>query len=257
MTPHLTSSTYDYDKSGHGYAGHRRTDPRIESLVLRELGDARTVLNVGAGAGSYEPADRYVVAVEPSATMRAQRAQNHKVPAVAASAESLPFDNKSFDASMAMITIHHWKDKMLGLSELKRVTRKRIVIMTFDPDAFYDFWTAEYFRELIDLERKRFPSINEITEALGGSVKVIPVMVPFDCVDGIMEAYYGRPEGFLNRSVRAAQSAWGLLPHMEDEFVARLEKDLKSGEWDRRYGHLRTQPEFSCTLRLIVSEQEA
>jgi SAM-dependent methyltransferase len=187
--------------------------------------------------------------------MRAQREQSNKVPAIAAFAESLPFDDKSFDATMAIITLHHWKDKARGLAELKRVARKRVLIMTFDPDAFYDFWTVEYFREMIEAERKRFPSIDSITSALGGKVEVLPVVVPFNCIDGFMEAFYGRPEAFLHKHVRAAQSAWGLMPELENEFVSRLKRELDSGEWDRKHGHLRTRPDFSCTLRLIVSEQ--
>src|SRR5687768_688964 len=133
---------YDYDKLGHSYSGARRTDPRIEAYITKALGDARTVLNVGAGAGSYEPGDRYVVAVEPSFTMRAQRAANKKVPAVNARAEALPFDENVFDASMAIITIHHWPDVIKGLLEMRRVSRQKVLVLTFDPNAFSEFWTA-------------------------------------------------------------------------------------------------------------------
>ena len=197
LTP---AGDFDYERAGAGYARLRRTDPRLAAHVHAALGDARTVLNVGAGAGSYEPEDRYVVAVEPSAAMRAQRPAGR--PAVDAVAEALPFDDDSFDAAMAMITVHQWSDLERGLTELSRVARGPVVILTFDPDAMLDFWLADYVPEVFEAERPRMPTLS----ALGGEASAVPI--PLDCVDGFIEAYYGRPEAFLDPEIRAAQSAW-------------------------------------------------
>lgn len=249
----IDNPAFNYDKYGQRYSGFRRTDPRIASYVHEALGSATTVLNVGAGAGSYEPEDRYVVAVEPSHVMRSQR-DAQKVPAIIGTAEALPFDDNSFDASMAMVTIHHWPDIKKGLRELRRVTRQQVVIMTFDPDALNNFWNAQYFPELIDVEKRRYPTISSVVEALGGTCEVRPIPVPLDCVDGFQEALYGRPEAFLERAVRQSQSAWGFLPEgVEDRLVQALADDLQSGEWDKKYGEFRTMPYFTCALRLIVA----
>ena len=249
----IKDPAFNYDQPEINYSGQRKTDPRIAEYVYKALGNSKTVLNVGAGAGSYEPEDRYVIAVEPSPTMRAQRLSNNKIPAINATADSLPFSDKSFDASMAMLTVHHWPDLEKGLLELKRVTRNKIVIMTFDPDALNDFWNANYFPELIEVERERYPKLERIIKAIGGKSEIIKIPIPLDCVDGFQEAFYGRPEAFLEKSVRIAQSAWGFLPPgLEEKYTNALAHDLKSGEWDRKYGHFRTQATFTCALRLIV-----
>ena len=243
----------DYEVHGHGYASRRRTDPRIAALVHAALGDARTVLNVGAGAGSYEPGDRYVVAVEPSAAMRAQRPP-HLAPAVIATAEHLPFDGGAFEAAMAMVTVHQWSDPEAGLRELRRVTRGSVVVLTFDRDALDRWWLADYAPELLVAERARYPAVDEIAALLGGEADVRVVPVPLDCVDGFTEAFYGRPEALLDPAVRAAQSAWGFVdPAAAERAVGRLRDDLGSGSWDRRYGEWRTRPEFEGSLRLVVS----
>lgn len=248
-----TPGDVDYDRLGAGYAHRRRTDPRIAACVHAALGGARTVLNVGAGAGSYEPGDRYVAAVEPSAVMRAQR-PGHLSPAINASAEALPFDDRSFDASMAMLTVHQWSDQARGLAELRRVTRGPVVVMTFDMDVLHRFWLGEYAPELRDAEAGRFPAVSRILELLGGVGTVLPVAIPHDCVDGFTEAYYARPERFLDPAVRAAQSVWGFVaPGVQERVVAALGADLTSGEWDRRHGAWRTMPEFIGALRLVVS----
>ena len=192
----IKNPAFNYEQHGQTYSGHRRTDPRIAQYVYAALGSAKTVLNVGAGAGSYEPEDGYVVAVEPSSVMRAQRQRAQKVPAIIGTADSLPFDDHSFDASMAIVTVHHWPDIQKGLRELRRVTRGQVVVMTFDPDALDNFWNVEYFPELIAVEKKRYPTIDFITTALGGTCEIQPIPVPFDCIDGFQEAYYGRPEAF-------------------------------------------------------------
>lgn len=254
----IKDPAFDYDQFGQTYSGHRQTDPRIAAHVNHFLTDAQTILNVGAGAGSYEPADKYVVAIEPSSVMRAQRLQNAKVPAIDAKAGQLPFDADAFDASMAMVTVHHWPDIAQGLSEMRRVTKKQVIIMTFDPDALDDFWNAAYFPELIAVEKARYPKIDSIVKALGGHCEVVPVPIPIDCTDGFQEAFYGRPEAFLQKEVRQSQSAWGFLPEgLQDELADRLAADLVSGEWDRKYGHFRQLPTFTCALRLIVSTPES
>jgi Methylase involved in ubiquinone/menaquinone biosynthesis len=243
---------FDYDAGGTGYAEQRRADPRIAALVHGALGDARTVLNVGAGAGSYEPADREVTAVEPSAAMRAQRPP-HLVHAIDRTAEALPFPDDAFDAAMAMVTIHQWRDVERGLRELRRVACGPVVVLTFDGSALDRLWLAAYVPELVAAERRRYPAIERIRALLGGTSTVIEVPIPIDCTDGFTEAYYARPERFLDPAVRQAQSAWGFVDVAAIERgIGRLRVDLDSGEWDRRYGYLRTQPEFVGALRLIT-----
>jgi SAM-dependent methyltransferase len=242
---------HDYEQRPE-YGRRRRTDPRIEALVQAALGDTRTVVNVGAGAGSYEPADRHVIAVEPSRSMRSQRPAE-RVPAIDAIAEQLPLDDGSVDAAMAMITVHQWADGEQGLRELRRVARDRVVVLTFDGNALDRFWLAEYAPELIAAERRRYPKIDRICELLGGAA-VQEVPIPIDCVDGFTEAFYARPESFLDRAVRAAQSAWSFVSEEEVEAsVARLAEALANGAWDDRHGHLRTQPEYVGSLRLIIA----
>lgn len=250
----IENPAFDYDTHGQKYSGYRQTDPRIAEYVTKALADAKTILNVGAGAGSYEPTDRYVVAIEPSVVMRRQRIKNGKTPAINAKADHLPFDDNSFDASMAMVTVHHWPDINKGLKELRRVTKNQVVIMTFDPTCLDNFWNVNYFPELIEVEKARYPTIDLIKASLGGTCEVVPIPIPLDCVDGFQEAFYGRPEAFLEKEVRLSQSAWGFLPAgLEDKLVKALADDLKSGEWDRKYGHFRSAPTFTCALRLIVS----
>jgi SAM-dependent methyltransferase len=254
MTPARTpAGDFDYEAAGQGYAALRRSDPRIEALVHAALGAARTVLNVGAGAGSYEPDDREVTAVEPSPAMRAQRPP-HRVPAIDATAERLPFPDGSFDAAMATVTVHQWSDHEQGLRELRRVSRGPVVILTFDGDALDRLWLADYAPELIAAERRRYPPVEKILAVLGGPGTAVPVPIPIDCVDGFTEAYYARPERFLDPAVRRAQSAWGFVePADVERAVGRLRADLASGAWDRRYGRLRDQPEFVGSLRLLVA----
>ena len=243
---------FDYERGGQAYATIRRTDPRIAALVHAALGPARTVLNVGAGAGSYEPPDRYLVALEPSAAMRAQRPAD-SVPALQGVAGHLPFDDKSFDASMAVVTVHQWPEMRAGLHEMRRVTRGPVVVLTFDGDALDRFWLADYVPELIEAERRRYPDPVAIGQALGPGATVTAVPVPSDCLDGFTEAYFARPEAFLEDAVRRSQSAWGFIDDgVEQRFVERLRDDLESGAWDERYGSLRTQDTFEGALRLIV-----
>ncbi len=250
----IKNPAFNYDKFGQQYAHHRQTDPRIAAYVHDALADAKTILNVGAGAGSYEPTDKYVVAVEPSIVMRAQRINNGKTPAIIGTADALPFDDNAFDASMAMVTVHHWPDINKGLKELRRVTKHQVIIMTFDPDALDNFWNAHYFPELIAVEKARYPTVEFITNSLGGNCEVKSIPIPLDCIDGFQEAFYGRPEAFLEKQVRMSQSAWGFLPDgVEERIIQTLADDLQSGNWDKKFGHFRTQPTFTCALRLIIA----
>lgn len=248
----ITNPAFDYDGQNHNYSAIRRADPRIGEYVRKSLGNSSTVLNVGAGAGSYEPEDKYVIAVEPSSVMRAQRLALGKNPAINAKADDLPFDDQSFDAVMAVLTIHHWPNLKAGLLEIKRVAKKRIAILTYDPEMLDVFWNVKYFPQLIAIERSRYPNLNDIAEYLDIQIKIIPIKIPLDCSDGFQEAFYGRPEAFLQQEVRNAQSAWGFLDKdLEKQYLQRLSDDLASGEWDRLYGYHRTLPEFEGAFRLL------
>jgi SAM-dependent methyltransferase len=244
----------DYGSIGRSYAHYRRPDPRIAARVSQALGAARTVLNVGAGAGSYEPADRVVTPVEPSASMRAQRPSG-LAPAVDAVAEALPFAADSFDAAMTTFSVHQWADLQTGLRELRRVTRGPVVILTGDPGRLRRFWLTEYAPEVIETEARRYPSVAALTDGLGGTVTTTVVPVPLDCTDGFNEAYYGRPEALLDPGARLSCSAWSFVgAAVQDRFTRELSRDLADGTWDRRHGGLRTQPAFDGSLILVVAE---
>jgi SAM-dependent methyltransferase len=244
----------DYERHGRSYAHHRRADPRIAAPIHAALGDARTVLNVGAGAGSYEPSgERWVLAVEPSATMRAQRPAG-AAPAIDARAEALPFDDNTFDAAMACVTIHHWDPPAAGLAELRRVARGPVVVFTFELDCL-PAWQHEHLREGLALERPRFLAIDDVAAALGGRTRVERIATPGDCRDGFFEAFWRRPEALLDPEVRGAQSMWALLePDIEQRMVERLAEALDSGAWDAEHGHLREQESFDGALRLVISQ---
>jgi SAM-dependent methyltransferase len=243
----------DYERHGRTYAEHRQADPRIEARIHAALGDAWTVLNVGAGGGSYEPRDRWVLAVEPSATMRAQRPLG-AAPAMEARAEALPFDDGTFDAAMACVTIHHWESPAAGLAELRRVAKGPVVVFTFELD-FLPAWQLEYLREGVAKEQPRFPAIEDVRAALGARTKVERIPTPGDCTDGFFEAFWRRPEALLDAKVRAAQSMWALLDeNTERRVVERLAGALDSGVWDAEHGHLREQDSFEGALRLVISE---
>jgi hypothetical protein len=247
----------DYGKIGACYATYRQPDPRIAVRIHAALGPARTVLNVGAGAGSYEPIDRAVTAVEPSASMRAQR-PSHLPPAVDATAEHLPFPDRQFDASMATFTVHQWSDLRAGLAEMRRVTCGPVVILTCDPDALGRFWLHEYAPEVTRVEAGRYPPIASVAAALSGRTEVLHVPIPIDCRDGFNEAYYGRPELLLDKDARQACSGWSFVsPSAVERFVETLRRDLSDGTWDARYGRFRSQPEFDGPLRLVVGEAAA
>jgi SAM-dependent methyltransferase len=259
MSPSISAAgppddrAFDYDRNGQQYASVRRADPRIAAAIHAALGAAARVLNVGAGAGSYEPTDRYVVPLEPSEVMRKQRPR-HLAPALAGTADAIPFDDGAFDAAMAILTVHHWKDRAACLREIRRVTRGPVVIMTFDPDAPTDFWMWDYAPELAEVERRRYGTLESVMTPLGDDVRVVPIEVPRDCSDGFQVAFYARPEAFLDARVRRSQSAWSFLPPgVEDRIVRALADDLASGRWDETYGRLRALPAIRCQLRLVVA----
>ncbi len=241
----------DYGAIGKTYSDYRRPDPRIAKAVWDGLGDADTVLNVGAGAGNYEPADRAVTAVQPSESMRSQRPAS-LAPAVDAVAEALPFPDDSFDASMTTFSVHQWADLHAGLAEMRRVTRGPVVILTCDPELLHRFWLADYAPDVIATEGRRYPMISRLREGLGGAVTVDLVPIPLDCSDGFNEAYYGRPEQLLIPEARAACSAWSFIPPARTDSHARaLARALETGEWDARHGALRHQPTFEGSLVVV------
>jgi SAM-dependent methyltransferase len=251
----VTRGGVDYDEHGTRYAQGRRADPRIEARVHAALGHAETVLNVGAGTGSYEPRDRWVLAVEPSATMRAQRPAG-AAPAIDARAEALPLDDGSVDAAMACVTIHHWQPREVGLREMRRVARGPVVVLTFDLDHMPP-WQLDYLREGVEVERPRFGAIEEVAAELGGRTRIETIPTPADCTDGFFEAFWNRPEALLDPAVRASQSLWPLIgAEAEERIVGRLAKDIESGLWDDRYRYLRDMDAFEGSLRLVVSEPE-
>ncbi|HEY7693051.1 MAG TPA: class I SAM-dependent methyltransferase [Gaiellaceae bacterium] len=242
-----------YDSIGCGYASIRRPDPRLAEPIWRALGNARTVVNVGAGTGSYEPPDRDVTAVEPSAVMIAQRPPA-AAPAVQAEAEQLPFADDSFDAAMAILTIHHWRDLAGGLRELARVARQRVLVVMYDPEVNLRLWIIrDYLPEILVGSARFLPSIAEVVAALPGA-SVEPILVPRDCSDRMFGTLWARPEQYLDRDVRNATSVWHLLPDgVEERALSRLRDDLASGRWDARHGHLRSTPEWDVGLRLITA----
>ncbi|SEM43473.1 class I SAM-dependent methyltransferase [Nonomuraea pusilla] len=247
------SGTELYDTIGAHYTATRRTEPRIAARILAALGDARTVLNVGAGTGSYEPPDRQVLAVEPSALMRSQRPAD-AAPCLIGSAESLPFDDRSFDAAMAVSSVHHWQDPIAGLREMRRVAR-RVVVFTHDTsDAgwLHRFWlTRDYLPEAVDLVAGR-PSVNELARAIGAGIE--PVLVPWDCADGFFEAHWRRPEAYLEENVRRGVSVWARVgPEAERRAVRGLREDLASGRWAERNRDLVDLDAAELGLRLLIA----
>ena len=239
-----------YDTIGTTYTVTRRTEPRIASQVWAALDDARTVLNVGAGTGSYEPSDRDVTAVEPSAVMRAQRPAD-AAPCVDAVAESLPFEDQSFDAAMAFATIDHWQDPIAGLREMRRVAR-RVVVFTKDFGDLDLFWLdRDYLPERADLSAGR-PPLTELARSIGARVE--PVLIPWDCADGFYEAYWRRPEVYLDEDVRRGMSIWARVGSAaEQRAVRNLRDDLASGRWAERNRDLVDLDAAELGVRLLIA----
>lgn len=245
----------DYGAIGQDYSKFRQPEPAIAAAILRALGDARSVLNVGAGAGSYEPTDRDVTAVEPSASMRTQRPK-HLTAAIDAVAEQLPFPDDHFDAAMTTFSVHQWGRLEDGLREMRRVTRGPVVVLSCDPDLVQRFWLNDYAPGVLAAEARRYPALDRMTATLGGTAEVVPVLIPLECRDGFNEAYYGRPERLLEPAARLACSAWSFVnEETAAAYVENLRRDLDSGVWDHKYGHLRTAPTYDGSLRLIVARQ--
>jgi SAM-dependent methyltransferase len=241
-----------YDIIGRDYAGRRRPDPRIARAVISALGDAKSVVNIGAGSGSYEPADRVVVAVEPSAVMIAQRPAD-AAPAIRGSAENLPFSDNAFEAALAILTVHHWSDRQAGLAEMCRVARDRVVILTWDP-SHPAFWLVrDYFPDLIEFDRRIFPALAELEAALG-QIEVSVVPVPHDCVDGFLGAYWRRPERYLDESVRGGISTFARIGDVSPR-LEQLRCDLESGRWAMKNAELLGLEELDLGYRLVVSRR--
>ncbi|MFZ4688864.1 MAG: class I SAM-dependent methyltransferase [Polymorphobacter sp.] len=238
-----------YDTIGVDYAALRRPDPRIAAQIVAALGPAETILNVGAGSGSYEPAGRTITAVEPSAEMIRQR-QPSAATVVQGNAEDLPFGDRSFDAAMAILTVHHWHDPARGLREMRRVTRGPVVILTYDP-SFRGFWLADYVPQLVALDDVRMPPLGLYAAALG-PVDIAPVPIPHDCVDGFLCAYWRRPAAYLDPRIRAAMSSFWAVGDVSAQ-MARLARDLADEAWTRRYGAMLQQDACDLGYRLVVA----
>jgi SAM-dependent methyltransferase len=240
-----------YDLIGGSYAQGRRVDPQIAAPIWAALGGARTVLNVGAGSGSYEPRGPRVVAVEPSVVMIAQRPRD-AAPAVRAVAEALPFPDGAFDAAMGVLTMHHWADRDRGLAEMRRVAR-RVVLFLCDPQRRPRWWLGEYFPATARLEAARETRLTEVARVLG-PLEVIPVPIPGDCADGFNGAYWRRPHEILDPAVWGPMSALSLIPAAERAAgMSRLRADLDSGAWERRWGHLLGLAELDLGYRVVAT----
>lgn len=241
-----------YDAIGRSYSTRRRPDPRLAAHLDALIGSDATVLNVGAGTGSYEPIRSGVVAVEPSSVMLSQRPPS-AAPAVRAIAEVLPFQDQAFDVVLAVLTVHHWNDQRRGLEECARVAKDRVVILTWDPDA-EGFWlVSDYFPEILAIDRRVFPSM-KLLRAVFGRIDVQPFAIPCDCVDGFLGAYWQRPEAYLDNEVRAGISAFSRLANIGPQ-LQRLERDLASGNWERRNAELRNRSELDIGYRFVVAER--
>ncbi|MDD9916834.1 MAG: class I SAM-dependent methyltransferase [Rhodospirillaceae bacterium] len=238
-----------YDTIGVNYADLRKPDPRIETLINGALGEAKTVLNVGAGTGPYEPGDRQVTAIDSSSEMIRQR-RNSGARVVQSVAEALPFGDACFDAAMAVLTVHHWSDKAKGFRELRRVTRGTITILTFDPSCQY-YWLAEYLPEIVTLDDGKMPLMTAYEEGLG-PVEITPVPVPHDCTDGFLAAYWRRPAAYLDPRIRAAISSFWYIEDV-DEKLQKLANDLESGAWARRNADLLDRESVDVGYRLVTT----
>lgn len=241
-----------YDRIGHRYHEGRRTDPRWMAAIAEALGDARTVLNVGAGTGNYEPSGRAVVAIEPSSVMLAQRPQT-AAPVVQATAEALPVRDGAFDAALAVLTLHHWTDVERGLAELRRVARRQVVLL-FEPGGNADFWLVrDYLPSIVEVDRGWAVSTSALRDHLG-PIDVRPLAVPRDMQDGVLAAHWARPEAYLDPHVRARASAFAKLdPSLVADAVDALRNDLADGTWARRNAELADLDALEAGYRLVVA----
>src|ERR671933_1081180 len=247
-----------YDVIGADYAATRREDPRIAALIHAALGDAETVVNVGAGAGSYEPRDRHVIPIEPSEVMIAQR-DPALPPAIRGGAYPLPLEDRSVDAAMAILTIHHWdEDQERGVREMRRVARGPVVILTFDAEVSARMWLiADYLPEVAELDRRTCPPPETLARWLGGEVEVRPVPISRDSPDWSLGSFWAHPERVLDARARGSTSGFARMPpEVVDRVVAAVERDLRNGTWEARHGHLRKLDDYDAGLRLVVSSSE-
>lgn len=252
---HVMAATSPYDSIGVGYSRARAADPRLAAVIREVLADAECVVNVGAGTGNYEPTDREVVAVEPSAVMIGQRPVG-AAPVVQATAEHLPFADGTFDAAIAISTVHHWRERGRGLAELARVAPRRVVVHWEPADATLHWMVDDYIPELVELEIIRGGGTTaDVASELGGRVEVIPFPVPIDFAEGSGGSFWGRPEALLDPDVRAAISMFAMMdPAVVERGVAQLAADLASGRWDDRHGHLRSLAALDVGYRIVVSD---
>lgn len=245
---------FAYDARIAGYGPMRRADARILQRIAKAVGGAASVLNIGAGTGGYEPPDRRVVTVEASEAVIKRRAKT-SAPVVKAEVEHLPFKDRSFAASMAILTIQHWEDPIAGLHEMARVSSRRAVVLTLDPEVFGGFWLYRYFSDAAFLESMRYPKLSAITKALGGDTRIETVPVPHDCRDGFIGAYWRRPSLYLEQRVRRTIAT---LQEIGDDDLLdglrRLSEDLASGAWEAANGWLLNRDEMDLGYRLIVAE---
>jgi SAM-dependent methyltransferase len=248
----VSSSASRFDRIGRGYSRYRREDLRFRRLIHGALGDARSVVNIGAGAGSYEPRDRDVVAVEPSDVMVAQRPAD-RAPAIRGRAEAIPLRDGSVDAAMAVLSLHHWDDRRAGLSEMRRVARGNLVLVTYDPRVSARMWlVAEYFPAVAELDHATFPLPEEVAGWLGGA-RIEAVPIPADTPDWMLGSFWAHPERVLDEGARNATSGFARQPReVVERVVDAVRRDLEDGTWDRKHGHLRRLAEFDAGLRLIT-----
>jgi SAM-dependent methyltransferase len=244
-----------YDTIGQGYSQTRREDPRFRALIHAALADARTVVNVGAGAGAYEPRDRYVIAIEPSDVMAAQRPRD-LAPAIRASARSIPLRDRAVDAAMAVLSVHHWdEEREQGVRELRRVANGAVAILTYDATVSASMWLmADYLPEVAALDRRIFPPPEQLAAWLGGNVRIAKVPIPSDTPDWMLGSFWAHPERVLDANARAATSGFARMPgNVVDRVVSEVVRDLASGLWDARNGHLRNLDALDVGLRLVVA----
>ena len=244
-----------YERIGQGYANRRREDPRLRHLIHEALDGMHTLVNIGAGAGSYEPSDRDVVAVEPSAVMVAQRPPG-SAPVVRAIADRLPLADDSVDAAMTILSLHHWHpDQRAGVMEMRRVARHRVIVVTVDPEVSGRMWLmADYLPEVVELDHRIFPSPSTIAGWLGNPAEIRVVPISRDTPDGTLMSFWAHPERVLDPDARNVTSGFARQPaRVIERVVASVSRDLDNGNWDRRHGQLRELEEFDAGLRLIVA----
>lgn len=248
-------STPRYESIGQDYARFRREDPRIRERIRAGLGNAHSVVNVGAGTGSYEPTDLHVVAIEPSDVMAGQRPRT-LAPAIRAMAADIPLRDNAVDAAMAILTVHHWDEtRERGVRELARVARDRVVILTYDAKVSGAMWLmSDYLPEVAALDASIFPDPGQIASWIGGDVVIETIPIAHDTPDWMLGSYWAHPERVLDASARAATSGFARMsPAVVARVVAAVDRDLQSGTWDARHGWLRGLTEFDAGLRLVVA----